>query len=248
MSTFRFKRFSIVNDRSSMKVNTDGVLLGAAVSLRPADSAVLDVGTGTGTIALMLAQRYADGGTVPSIEGIDIDKDSAEEASANFGASPWSGSLRAEHCALSAFRAEKEYDLIVSNPPYFVDSLLPPEERRSLARHASGDALTFKELAEFAAAHLTPGGRLAVVLPYDSVTSVLRYAASYGLYLTRMLKIRTTPRKPVTRMIVEFSPGKPLDAVEETLTIQDSASFPDNVNGYTPEYIGLTRDFYLYFP
>lgn len=248
MSTFRFKRFSIVNDRSSMKVNTDGVLLGAAVSLRPADSAVLDVGTGTGTIALMLAQRYADAGAAPLIEGIDIDKDSAEEASANFAASPWSGSLKAEHCALSAFRAEKEYDLVVSNPPYFVDSLLPPEQRRSLARHASGDALTFKELAEFAAAHLSDSGRLAVVLPYDNETSVLRYAASFGLFLTRMLQICTTPRKPVTRMIVEFSLSRPSDIVNEALTIQDNASFPDNVNGYTPEYIGLTRDFYLYFP
>ena len=248
MSTFRFKRFSVVNERSSMKVNTDGVLLGAAVSLCPADASVLDVGTGTGTIALMLAQRYSKTGACPSVEGIDIDPASAEEAAANFAASPWSSVLSAQHCALSGFRTEVRYDLIVSNPPYFVDSLLPPEQRRSLARHASEDSLTFAQLAEFAASHLSDGGRLAVVLPYDNEASVLRYAASFGLFLTRMIQIRTTPRKPVTRMIAEFSLKKPLQPVEEMLTIQDPASYPDSPNGYTPDYIALTRDYYLYFP
>ena len=271
MGTFRFKQFEVVNDSSPMKVGTDGVLLGAAATLYPADSNVLDVGTGTGVIALMLAQRLQALPKSVSITGIDIDAASAAEAGLNFARSPWADALEARHCALRDFVPAAPLDLIVSNPPYFQESLLPPELRRGLARHAAGSAFSFADLADFAATHLrrsspipsTPAsssaqhpecesspspicGHLAVILPADQEVSARRYAASVGLSLFRILRIRTTPRKPVSRLILEFclvpSPASPS---ESELTIMDAASYPDNKNGYTPDYLALTGDFYL---
>ena len=154
MSVFHFKRFDVLNEASSMKVNTDGVLLGAATDIAPNDRYILDVGTGTGTIALMLAQRYSDipeSALTPErhICGIDIDGPSALEAAFNFNASPWAKMLEARHCPLRQYFPEHELDLIVSNPPFFDDSLLSPLERRSVARHTGGPALSFASLVDF---------------------------------------------------------------------------------------------------
>ena len=243
MSVFHFKQFDVANELSSMKVNTDGVILGAAATLSDSDRQVLDAGTGTGTIALMLAQRYH--APRPHITGIDIDAPSAAEAGVNFSASRWAESLEARHCALRDYFPEEPLDLIVSNPPYYDDSLLPPEARRSLARHTAGAALSFADLADFARAHLRPSGRLAVILPADQERGVRRYAVSCGLYPFRILRVRTTPRKEVSRIVLEFG-LLPCDTIDDsTLTIQDPASWPDNKNGYTPEYLALTGDFYL---
>lgn len=246
MSVFHFKQFDVVNEESSMKVNTDGVLLGAAVTLSDGDRNVLDVGTGTGTIALMLAQRYsASVHSLPCITGIDIDGPSAAEAMLNFSASRWSSSLTARHCPMRDYFPPERLDLIVSNPPFFDDSLLPPLERRSMARHTVGPALSFAALVDYAREQLTPGGRLAVILPSDQETRSIRYAVSCGLYPFHILRVRSTPRKAVARVVMEFSP-EPCDSVrEELLTIQDPASYPQNRNGYTPEYMDLTGDFYL---
>lgn len=230
-----------------MKVNTDGVLLGAAVTLRDTDRRVLDAGTGTGTIALMLAQRYSLSGVAGDLKiiGIDIDAPSAAEASMNFNLSPWAVSLEAGHCALHQFFPPERLDLIVSNPPYFEDSLLPPEKRRGMARHASGAALSYVDLLEFAREHLKEEGRLAMILPADREQGVVRYAASCGFRPFRTLRIRTTPQKDPSRIVIELSRTES-GFKEESLTIQDVKSFPDNKNGYTPEYLSLMHDFYLY--
>ncbi|MDO5442824.1 MAG: methyltransferase [Bacteroidia bacterium] len=247
MPVFRFKHFDIVNEASSMKVNTDGVLLGAAVTLRDNDRCVLDAGTGTGTIALMMAQRYSALGAAEGqeITGIDIDAPSAAEAAVNFSLSPWASALKARQCALRDYFPPEELDLIVSNPPFFEDSLLPPEKRRGMARHTAGAALSYVDLIEFAREHLNGSGRLAVILPSDREQGVLRYAASCGFRPFRVMRVRTTPQKAPSRIIMELS-GEELGFKEECLTIQDVKSYPGNKNGYTPEYLELMRDFYLY--
>lgn len=241
---FRFKRFHVVNERSAMKVNTDGVLLGAAMTIRPDDHKLLDIGTGTGTIALMAAQRLYDISETEDtgfrIMAIDIDEPSASEAAVNFSDSPWRENLQAYNLSLDEFAAQStdRYDLIFSNPPYFEDSLTAPDQRKSTARHTS-DGLSFRDIFEFATSRLSDGGRVSLVLPADQQDSVCRYARMCGLYLFRILRIRTVPRKAPVRMIVEFS-GKRVDAVEDAiLTIQ-------NKGQYTVEYLSLMKDFYLF--
>ena len=258
MSVFRFKRFEVINERSAMKVNTDGVLLGAAMTVRASDRKLLDVGTGTGTIALMAAQRFfsalrndvvLSSGAVAcqsfKITAIDIDGISVEEASRNFNNSPWSESLEARHASLDEFSSciaesdpEGRFDLIFSNPPYFDESLLAPEMRRCNARHTS-TGLSYRELLDFAADRLSEDGRLSMVLPAETEASLTRHARMNGLHLFRILRVRTVPRKNPTRIIAEFSRKRcdvPEDAV---ITIQ-------NEGKYSEEYLSLTHDFYLF--
>ena len=244
MGVFRFKKFEVVNERSAMKVNTDGVLLGAAMTISPSDRTMLDVGTGTGTIALMAAQRLSsvilNEVKNPRIDAIDIDEASATEASANFINSPWNSILKAHHLPLEEFAASTEtvYDLIFSNPPYFEDSLTAPDERKSTARHTS-DGLSYRDIFEFAKDRLSENGRVSLVLPADQEAALTRYARMCGLYLFRILRIRTVPRKAPSRIIAEFSRTRCTELSEELLTIQDEGK-------YTQEYLSLTRDFYLF--
>jgi tRNA1Val (adenine37-N6)-methyltransferase len=264
--TFRFKRFSVTNRRSAMKVNTDGVLLGASMTLRPEDRNLLDIGTGTGTIALMAAQRLSDltSGPVPSasglhlstsapipaaseetisihIDAIDIDEPSATEAAENFAASPWSGFLHAHNMSLDHFALQpmsRKYDLIFSNPPYFEDSLTAPDERKSTARHTS-DGLSYRDIFDFASKYLNAEGRVSLVLPADQENALCRYARMTGFHLFRILRIRTVPRKFPTRIIAEFSRHRNTEPSDVVLTIQ-------NEGKYTQEYLSLTHDFYLF--
>ena len=250
MGVFRFKKFEVVNERSAMKVNTDGVLLGAAMTISPSDRTMLDVGTGTGTIALMAAQRLSSvilSSPVilnevknPRIDAIDIDEASASEASANFINSPWNSILKAHHLPLEEFAASTEtvYDLIFSNPPYFEDSLTAPDERKSTARHIS-DGLSYRDIFEFAKDRLSENGRVSLVLPADQEAALTRYARMCGLYLFRILRVRTVPRKAPSRIIAEFSRTRCAELSEELLTIQDEGK-------YTQEYLSLTGDFYLF--
>ena len=254
MSVFRFRKFSVENTESAMKVNTDGVLLGALMTVRASDRMSLDVGTGTGTIALMAAQRLSgllpdsgitpgspdDGGNGVRILAIDIDKPSADEAARNFSDSPWPSMLESFHASLEEFRTMRQctgFDHIFSNPPYYDMSLTAPDPRRNTARHT--DSLSYRELVEFASAHLSPDGILSVILPADSLLWLTRYAGMYGLYRYRTVKIRTTARKQPSRAVVEFGMARPADIPpEELLTIHDG-------NGYSSEYIALTSDFYI---
>jgi len=223
MSVFRFKRFTVSNERSAMKVNTDGVLLGAAAILKNIDKRVLDVGTGTGTIALMIAQRLSEiGDTTFKITGIDIDAPSAEEAASNFEASEWKTMLEAVNSSLQAYASEEKFDLIVSNPPYFEGDLKAPSARRNAARHGD-DSLTYSELLSFSAEHLSPSGRLSVILPSSSELKVLREAASYDLHPLRIMHIRTSSTKPFTRTIIDFSLENS-ETEEDSLTIKEQGS------------------------
>ena len=258
MGVFQFKRFNVVNERSAMKVNTDGVLLGAAMTIRPDDRRLLDIGTGTGTIALMAAQRALGipgqagddeamagddetmaGGDV-MIDAIDIDEPSATEAAENFKASPWSDHLHVHNLSLQEFAetGSEKYDLIFSNPPYFEDSLTAPDERKSTARHTS-DGLSYRDIFDFAAERLTCCGRVALVLPADQEAPLCRYARMCGLHLFRILRIRTVERKAPIRIIAEFSRERCQTPSDGILTIM-------NKGKYTQEYLSLTHDFYLF--
>ncbi len=234
MGVFNFKKFAVVNERSAIKVNTDGVLLGAAMTIRDTDRTMLDVGTGTGTIALMAAQRSA-----ALIDAIDVDEASAQEAGMNFMNSPWADRMKAHHASLEDFAAASymKYDLIFSNPPYFEDSLLAPEERRCNARHTIG--LSYRELLEFAAERLTENGRFSIVLPADQESALTRYARMKGLHLFRIMRVRTVPRKAPGRIVAEFSRERCECPEDFVLTIQDEGK-------YTQEYLSLTHDFYLF--
>lgn len=358
MNIFRFKHFEVRNERSAMKVNTDGVLLGVSVHLSGNERQILDIGTGTGAIALMLAQRMANlcpdcitdassaaefccqasGGTsglqsaiqasteyvgdgagsdrTLQITGIDIDPEAAAEAAENFKASPWSKILTASRISLAELSAEKsdtgvsaggdmndpranervtdlpeseahcpvtdhnstdcteneaqlslethvQYDLIVSNPPFYDASLLNPDGRKAVARHAAvsaesdstyrqqlpgtcpdsdvlpmGSNLSFREILDFSARHLSPAGRVAMILPAEQEAGLLRYARMCGLHLQNILRISTVEHKPPRRIITEF--GRMRTTPQEiALTIM--------ANGhYTGEYLALMKDFYLF--
>ena len=255
MSIFHFKRFDVVNERSAMKVNTDGVLLGALMTILPSDRRILDIGTGTGTIALMAAQRLADLGiasaTETAIHAIDIDEPSATEAAENFRNSPWDSILHVHHVSLDQFAADLPdsnsssdktgcgtFDLICSNPPYFDNALQAPEQRRNAARHTS-TGLSYREILDFAAERLSHEGRVAMVLPADTEHDLARHARMCGLHLQNITRVRTVPRKAPKLMIVEFARSRQ-DAPQDTvLTIQ-------NEGQYTQEYLSLTKEFYLF--
>lgn len=244
MGVFRFKRFSVVNEKSAMKVNTDGVLLGASMTIKPSDRKFLDVGTGTGTIALMAAQRICDIAPQHSseilVEAVEIDPVSAEEADNNFKFSPWSDIIRVHNVSFAEFSSSdtEKYDLIFSNPPYFESSLLAPSRRRCDARHTSS-GLSYRELLDFASSRLGPQGRFSVVLPAEQEDALCRYARMCGLYLFRIVRIRTVPRKAPGRIVAEFSAIRCESPEQELVTIQ-------NEGKYTQEYLSLTQDFYLF--
>ncbi len=230
---FRFKQFTVCQKQAAMKVGTDGVLLGAWASVCPTDRAILDIGTGTGLIALMMAQRNS----VAQIVGVEIDSESAAQARENVGMSPWRDRIEVAECAVQEFVSEQRFDLIVSNPPYFVDSLKSPDEGRNNARHT--DTLSFAELMHAAERLLAPDGRFAVIVPAEAALSVI---AAGRLHLVRRCDVRTKPAGVTKRVMLEFSPRFEGAAVREELTVGDGSN-----GGYSPEYVALTRDFYLKF-
>lgn len=262
-SAFRFKQFTVTQTHSAMKVGTDGVLLGAWVSLDPDKKArpvrrVLDIGTGTGVIALMLAQRTVSDTDPCVIDAVEIEAAAAEEAARNFAASTWGERLKAHTMLIQRYAADyagEKYDLIVSNPPYFMAgtdfrrgfdtsaAAARPSTERIAARHA--ESLPYDELIDAILLLLEPvDGRFAAIFPYRESGVFIAKAAAKGLFATRVLDIHGTPHKPVKRVAAEFSlrrPEKREEIVRETLYIEDGSGH------FTDLYRNLTRDFYLKF-
>lgn len=229
---FRFKQFTVCDERSAMKIGTDGVLLGAWADIE-GDSRILDVGTGTGLIALMLAQRNASA----EIVGVDISHEAIEEARNNFLNSPWAKRLSVTEGDVCSFESNEKFDHIVSNPPYFVDSLHSPDSLRTMARHTS--SLKFEDLVTSAVRLLRPGGRLSVILPTEC-TMQFRFAAFGRLWLCRQLNVVTKAGDSPRRTLMEFClSNKPLMPSVATLTMRHRDS------SYTEEYRQLTEDFYI---
>lgn len=220
-----------------MKVGTDGVLLGAWVGVHPTDHRILDVGTGTGVIALMMAQRASEA----RIIGVDIDD--VTEACENAANSPWSARLSFEQCPIQEFVSPQPFDLILSNPPFFVDSLTCPDIRRTTARHAV--SLSFDELCKAAERLLAVEGRFAIVLPMTESERFLKVSTD-RFVLIRRTEVRTTPRRVPKRVLMEFvrvnSCRSDVRPVCSELVIGTGTH-----EEYTPEYQALTRDFYLKF-
>lgn len=226
---FYFKQFVVRQDRCAMKVGTDGVLLG---SWAEGGTSVLDVGTGTGLIALMLAQRFP----CSRIDALEIDEDAALQAKENVAASKYAAQISVLTGALQTFRPLHAYDAIVCNPPFFINSLQSPDSRRAVARNA--ESLTTANLMEFARNYLTPEGTLSIVIPADLVSNVIGEASLEGLILTRRLLLKTTPRKPFKRALLAFSPTRNHDPElsEHNLLKPDGSR--------STWYEDLTKDFY----
>lgn len=233
---FRFKRFGVSHDGPAMKVGTDGVLLGAWCTVREGTERALDVGTGTGLIALMLAQRGEGWGM--AVDAVEVDAGVAGQAEANVQSSPWSGRVRVINSPVQDFGGSG-YGLVVSNPPYFEESLLPPEPSRMAARHTR--LLTHDELAASAARLLAPDGIFAMVLPHAAGEDFIAICREAGLHLHRQTTVRTTPAAEPKRTLMEFGRETVATIAEDTLVVQTA---PER---YTAEYMALTRDFYLKF-
>ena len=229
---FRFKQFDVLNDRTAMKVGTDGVLLGAWCAVDGAHR-VLDVGTGCGVIALMIAQRNSRA----CITGIDIDHDAVEEAAINFANSPWSDRLTAHDCDFNELQEQAgRYDLIVSNPPYFIDSMLAASESRTMARH--NQTLNYQQLIEKASRLLIDGGSLAFISPTEAESLVVEAATFASLPVRRVTRVMAKAGAPPKRLLWLLSR-------QEMAHATDSLTIADGNGHYTDEYVALTQAFYL---
>ncbi len=230
---FRFKQFTVFQDCCAMKVGTDGVLLGAWAEAYKRNN-VLDVGTGTGLIALMIAQRN----TNATIDAIDIDEGCVMQAKRNVFESPFSNRVDVQKSSFQDFAArnDNKYDLIVSNPPYFHNSLKSPNLHRNYARHT--DSLSFYEIISDGVSLLTESGSISLILPYEFKTSVLMHAKTVGLFAKRITNVFPLPHKPAKRFLIEFGMSD-TECVEDNLIVELSR------HKYTDEYNALTNEFYL---
>lgn len=232
---FTFKQFTIQQDKCAMKVGTDGVLLGAWAPLENNPYSILDIGAGTGLIALMLAQRSA----AEQIDALEIDDDAYEQAVDNFEASPWGDRLFCYHAALDEFmeEPEDEYDLIISNPPFYTEDYTSGNEQRDRARFT--DALPFEDLAEAAGLLLSDNGVFAVIIPYKEEEKFIALAKSESLFPFKITRVKGTPATETKRSLIAFSRDENAVPAIDELVIETSR------HSYTPEYTALTKDFYL---
>nr|WP_315243360.1 methyltransferase [uncultured Flavobacterium sp.] len=232
---FQFKQFSVQQDKTAMKVGTDGVLLGAWAPINHNPFSVLDIGAGTGIIALMLAQRtHAE-----QIDALEIDEDAYEQAVENFENSPWGDRLFCFHAGLDEFidEPEDEYDLIVSNPPFYSEDYKTSNEQRDLARFQ--DAMPFEELIEAADLLLSENGIFAVILPFKEEENFIALAKEAQLYPTKITRVKGTQTSEIKRSLLAFSRNENQKVEIDELIIEIDRHV------YTQEYIELTKDFYL---
>lgn len=252
---FIFKQFDIRQDKCAMKVGTDGVILGGYVKTEfpallalpeipdipdipeiPAFPAILDVGTGTGLIALMMAQKTNNA----KIVGIDVDEQAVEQAKENVANSKWADKITIEHTSLQDYEPKEKFDIVVSNPPFFVNSLKNPDIKRTLARHTY--SLPMEELAKNSVRLMKEEGRLFLILPPEAYKEFQRWAVIYGLREEEVIGVRTKIGKPIKRYLVQFrTMTSPMDGAvtmaEKCIRMEDGT--------YSNWYRELTGEFYL---
>ena len=233
---FQFKQFTVWHDKCAMKVGTDGVLLGAWCCVENI-TRILDVGCGTGLISLMLAQRCQ-----AEIDAVDIDEAACIQARENADRSPFGDRLQIFHRPFANFVNEsagiRQYDCIVSNPPYFIDSLKCPDKQRNQARHT--DTLTLEELIEGSKQLLAPQGKLYLILPFDQREILLPLIYKESLFLHKETVVLPTPTSRPKRLLVEISDTPVTEVQADTLTIEKERHV------YTDDFIALAKDYYLH--
>lgn len=232
---FHFKQFTIYHDKCAMKIGTDGVMLGAWANVEHKKN-ILDAGTGTGVIAIMLAQR-----SNAMIDAVEIDENACMQAKDNIACSPWHQRINLVNSSFQDYAktCDKKYDLVISNPPFFKTQYRPSERLRSLARH--DDSLSLADLISIASSLLTSCGNISVIIPVESFTYCKTCIEKECLYINRILNVKPTPYKDVKRILVEA--GKHKEIFDEKFIAIETGTR----HNYTPQYRQLTRDFYLAF-
>ena len=234
-SFFRFKQFTVRQELASFRVTTDSVLLGAWAQIEDAGT-ILDIGTGTGLLALMAAQRSA-----ARIIAIEPDRNSFVQAGLNFETSPWKERITLLNIPVQEFKPETGtgFDAIITNPPYFASSLQNPDKNKARTRHTV--TLSQADLLDATARLLNPGGSLHLVLPVTEADRFLSLSVTYGLFCTRRMLVKPTPALPPSRVLMTLS-RETVSCTEEELVIEKGGR-----HIYSDEYVSLTKDFYLKF-
>lgn len=235
MSKFQFKQFVVKQDQCAMKIGTDGVLLGAWTPINNCPNTVLDIGTGTGIIALMLAQRC----DAQQIDALEIDENAYEQAVDNFENSPWGDRLFCFHAGVDEFveEPEDEYDLIVSNPPFYSEDYRSENEQRDLARFQ--EAMPFEDLIDAAALLLSENGIFSVIIPYREEERFIDLCAEVELFPIKVTRVKGSHNTTLIRSLLAFK------RYELAVLVADELVIEINRHEYTDNYIELTKDFYL---
>lgn len=232
---FTFKQFKVAQDKCAMKVGTDGVLLGAWTPIDNNPYSILDIGSGTGLLSLMLAQRT----NAEQIDGVEIDDSAHEQAVENFENSPWADRLFCYHADLESFAHEidDEYDLIISNPPFYSENYKTSDAQRDQARFQ--DALPFELLIEVADYFLSEKGIFSVIIPIKEESIFIQLASEYNLYPIKVTRVRGNEQTELKRSLIAFSRNITMQIPLDELTIEKAR------HQYTPEFQALVKDFYL---
>jgi len=233
--SFQFKQFTIEDEQCAMKIGTDGCLLGAWADVTNAEN-ILDIGTGSGIVAIMLAQRSNS-----KIDAVEIDDSAYRQSCENFSKTPWKERLNSFHTSIQEYVKSgiKKYDLIVSCPPYFLNSMKATDKKRNLARHT--DSLTFGELLSCSKRQLKQGGKFCTIIPADSVKTFRDLAIIEGFFVTKITEVIPKAEVQAVRTLLQMELSKK-KCICDTVTILDKEG-----KSYTKEYIELTKEFYINF-
>jgi tRNA1Val (adenine37-N6)-methyltransferase len=248
MSSFQFKQFTIHQNQCAMKVSTDACVFGAYIPVENAKR-IIDIGTGTGLLALMLAQRN----TNAKIDAIEIDSQAAQQAAENVAKSNWKSTIAIINTSIQDFTQENQqkenqqnklgtYDLVVSNPPFFVSSTLPPNVKQQVAHHTT--ALSFEELWQAVELLITPKGHFAVLLPLPESNIFAEIGKKLGFFATQQLFIQDSSKKNPHRLITIFQKGEIKQEIKQIM--QATLVIKDVSGNYTKEFIHLLQTYYLY--